>query len=179
MSHILGCSFGTKQQHSWKSGSRNALVHTQTQRKEVCVVDGDEGRAIKKPGSRWVECPGMPHMAKAWKLVCPVGGFKLQTDFGSSVGEKNWHDWENKLKCHSSIIAFFSLHLFTHHTSAPEAQLQNKATRTVLYSYLQYTICMSLPVVCFGYRHSNVTVNQDPIVTHWILGQWIIIAHVV
>lgn len=176
MSHVLGFSFGTKQQHSWKSGSRNALMHTQTQRKEVCVVDGDEGRAIKKPGSRWEECPGMPHMTKAWKLVCPMGGFKLQTDFGSSVGE-------NKFKCHSSI--FVSFHNTCSHTT-PQPLRHNSETKphepycTATYS-IQY-VCPSHTLVVVFVLDTGTLMWLSSKIQLWptdFLGQWIIIAHVV
>lgn len=38
-------------------------TETQTQRKEVCVVDSDEGQAWK-PGSQWEECPMLSHMSR-------------------------------------------------------------------------------------------------------------------
>lgn len=124
--HLLGCSLGTKQQHSWNSGSGNAHIHTNTKEGSVCCGWWwrPSHESQEAAGRNVLRCHTWPRPESLYAR----GRFKLQT-----AGERKWHAKENTLKCLSFISGV--LHSFhytcSHHTSAPKAQLQNISTCTV------------------------------------------------
>ncbi len=137
-------------QNSSIRGNREAGIpaYTQTQRKEECVVNGDEGRVIKarKPLGR-MSCdvthgrglractPEGGLNSKHLRLIC--GGKKKRRKKKRETLQRKYV----KVSLFRLSEAFRSSHYTcSHHTSAPKAHLQNIATCAALWSYLQYTV---------------------------------------
>lgn len=153
----------------------------------MCVVDGDEGRAMKARKPMGGMSCDVTH-GRGLKACTPEAGFKSKQLWLICVKNKQTKRVTRQRKyvkvslLHLWSFAFFSLHLFTLQSQGHNSTAQPHTRCTAAIYSTQYvhshthTTYNSVPLphssclVCFEYKNSNETVSTDDIVANWLFG---------